>query len=369
MAIFERDKLVVISEQDDVDISKASFNKKLSIVNFDDDGKFFYMTIDKALFSDPVSTIRTVLDAHGFVANLENILSCLDSFNFSVHTRVSNKSGSETSAVKVQEYLPCIRFELPQKNRVGETLKSFYDEIAKYESKAKGANNNAWASDPEVKKSKKLKAEIDSLKAENKDLKNDVRALTHQLSVERSSLNRARGLDPQYQLPDNAKIGRIDHVDLKRRKVKVKCNRKVIDIPTHLLDRVPDYRARCLLTFDVDDDIPLGIIFFDNEEIEDLEKRTAELLYVKDNSFKARDSNRNEFQITAVNPIEAETIRSLSRGMKVVISVSDGYVVRFSVLSSKDPDQFKNRVHEQFIVHDIARNQLVAKSLDDSQEV
>ena len=367
MAIFERDKLAVISEQDDVDLSKASLNKNLSIVNFDDEGKFFYMTIDRALFSDPVSTIRTELDAHGFVPNLENILSCLDSFNFSVHTRVSDKSGSETSPVKIQEYLPCIRFELPQKVRVGKILQSFYDEIAKYESKAKGASNNAWATDPEVKKNKDLKAEIDSIKADNKDLKNEVRALTHQLSVEQRSLSRAsKALNSQHLLPDNAKIGRIDHVDLKRRKVKVKCNRKVIDIPTHMLDRVPDYRARCLLTFDEYEDIPLGIIFFDNEEIEDLEKRTAELLYVKGNSFKARDSNRNEFQIEAVNPMEAETIKSLSRGMKVVISISDGYVVRFSVLGSKDPEQFKSRVQEKFIVHDIARNKLVTKDDQDS---
>jgi hypothetical protein len=363
MAIFEKDKLVVISEQAKADLSKASLDKSLSVINFDDEGKFFYMTMDRALFSDPVSTIRTILDAHGFVPNLENILSCLDSFNFSVHTRMPSKSDSETSPTKIHDYLPCIRFELPQKNRVGSTLQSFYDEIAKYESKAKGVANNAWSIDPEVKKYKDLKAELDTLKADNKELKDQVRALTHQLSIEQSSLSRAsRALDSQHVLPDNARIGRIDHVDLKKRKVKVKCNRKVIDIPTHLLDRVPDYRARCLVTFDEHGDTPLGIIYFDTEEIEGLEKRTAELLYIKGDSFKARDSMRNEFQIKAVNPIEAETIESLSRGMKVVISISDGYVFRFSILDSKDPEQFRSRVHEQFIVHDIARNQLVAKS-------
>lgn len=370
MAIFERDKLTVISEQDDVDLAKASLDKSLSAVDFDEDGKFFYMTIDKALFSNPVSTIRTVLDAHGFVPNLENILSCLDSFNFSIHTRSSDKDEAEASPVRIQGYLPCIRFELPQKNRVGDVLQSFYDEMAKYESKATGANNSAWALDPEVRKSKDLKAEVNSLKADNKNLKDQVRALTQQLSIEQSSLSRAsKALDSQHVLPDNAKIGRIDHIDLKRRKVKVKCNRKTVDIPTHMLDRVPEYRARCLIMFDQDEDTPLGIIFFNNNELEDLEKRTAELLYVKGDSFKARDSIRNEFQIKAVNAVEAETIESLSRGMKVVISVSDGYVVRFSVLGSKDPELFKSRVREQFIVHDIARNQLVARPSGDVQKL
>jgi len=368
MAIFEKGRLAVISQQDDADLSSASFNSKFSAVDFDDEGKFFYMTMDKALFSDPVSTIRTVLDAHGFVPNLENILSCLDSFNFSIHTRVTDKDDAEISAFKVQEYLPCIRFELPQKNKVGDILKSFYDEIAKYESRTTNAGKNTWPSDPELQKSKTLKAENIALKAEIKELREQVSALTYQLSIEQKSLSRAsRALDSQRVLPDNAKICRVEHVDLKQRKVKVKCNRRVIEIPTHMLDRVPDYQARCLVTFDEEEDLPLGIIFFDNEELEDLEKRTAELLYVKGNSFKARDSMRNEFQIKAVNPMEAATIASLERGMKVVIAISDGYVVRFSVLGAKDTEQFKNHVHEQFIVHDIARNQLITKSSNDVQ--
>lgn len=368
MALFEKNKLTVISELDNVDLSKASLNKDLSAVNFDDEGKFFYMTIDKALFSDPVTTIRTVLDAHGFVANLENILSCLDSFNFSIHTRVSDADGDVTSAV-IREYLPCIRFELPQKNKVGTTLKSFYDEIAKYETRAANDNNNGWAPDPEGKKNKGLKAELESLKADNKLLREQLSSVTHQLSIEQKSLNRAsRALDSQGLLPDNAFICRIDHIDLKQRIVKAKCKRKVIDIPTHMLDRVPSYQARCLITFDEEDNVPIGIVFFDSAELADLEKRTAKVLYVQGDSFKARDSKRNEFQIKALNKMESKSIESLSRGMKVVISISDGYVVRFSALGSIDPEQFKSHVHEQFIVHDIARNQLINKSTPDVRQ-
>ena len=369
MAIFEKGKLTVISESEDADLSSASLNKNLSAVGFDTDEKFFYMTMDKAVFSDPVSTIQTVLDAHGFVPNLENILSCLDSFNFSVQTRISSKSDVADTPVKVQEYLPCIRFELPHKNKVGKILQSFYDEISKYESRTSENHDLAWAPDPELKKAKDLIAEVKALKAENKDLNKQISDLTYQLSIEQKSLSRAsKALDSQRVLPDNAKICRVDDVDLKQRKVKVKCNRKVIDIPTHMLDRVPDYQARCLITFDEDEESPLGIIFFNNEELGDLEKRTAELLYVKGDSFKARDSMRNEFQIKAVNSMEAETIQALGRGKKVVISISDGYIVRFSVLGATDSDQFTSQIQEQYIVHDIARNQLVIKSSADDQD-
>ena len=362
MAIFEKGKLrlKVLSETGGADLSKATINKDLSAVGYDNDEKFFFITIDRIMFANPVSTIKTVLDAHGFVPNLENILSCLDSFVFSAHSRVSSKGYSESSPAKVQEYLPCIRFELPQKNKVGDILQSFYDEIAKYESKAVDHKNTGWIPDPEVKNSKELKAEINQLKESNKELREQVSMLTLQLNREQKSLSRAsKALDSQRVLPDNAKICRVEKVNLKQRMVKVKCYRKLIDIPTHMLDRVPDYQARCLVTFDEAEDVPLGIIFFDNEELGNLEKRVAELLYVDGDSFKARDSIRNEFQIKAVNSMEAETINSLTRGMQVVISIADGYVVRFAVLGSINEEQFKNRVQEQFIVYDIARNQLV----------
>ena len=327
------------------------------------------MTVDKILFSDPVSAIRTVLEAHGYVPNLENILSCLDSFKFSAYVKVANKSESKTTPIKVQEYIPCIRFELPQKNKIGDILQSFYDELAKYESKTSDPNQTSWSLDPAVKKAKDLKEEIRQLKEENRDLKEQVSEITYQLSQEQRSLSRAsKALDSQRVLPDNAKICRVESIDLKKRKVKVKCHRKVIDIPTHMLDRVPDFQARCLITFNEGEDIPLGIIFFNNEELDNLEKRTAELLYVKGDTFKARDSMRNEFQIKALNPLEAETINILSRGMKVVISIADGYVVRFSILSETDSQQFKCQIQEKFIVYDIARNQLVSVSSNNKQD-
>ena len=360
MAIFEKGKLSVYSEDSSVDLTKAEINKNLSAVAFDSDEKFFYMTVDKILFSDPASAIRTVLEAHGYVPNLENILSCLDSFKFAAYIKTANL---ETNPVKVQEYLPCIKFELPQKNKVGEMLQSFYDELSKYESRISETTPNSI--DPAFKKSQELKDEIRQLKEDDKELREQVSELTYQLSQEQRSLSRAsKAIDSQRLLPDNAKICRVEHVDLKKRQVKVKCQRKVIDIPTHMLDRVPDFQARCLITFDESEDIPLGIIFFDNEELGNLEKRTAELLYVKGDTFKARDSRRNEFQIKALNPIETETIQKLSRGMKVVVSIADGYVVRFSVLGDTDSQRFKCQVQEQFIVYDIAKNQLVTVSAD-----
>ncbi|NVJ61938.1 MAG: hypothetical protein HWE27_16220 [Gammaproteobacteria bacterium] len=371
MAIFDKGKQEIISASENLDLSKASLNKDLSAVDFDADGKFFFSTIDRVLFANPVDTIKTVLDAHGFVPNLENILYCLDSFVFSINARVSVKQQDDGTTPKtVKEYLPCLRFELPQKGRIGSTLQSFYDEIAKYESKTSNIDAN-WQPEPEVKKSKTLKAELKELKETNQALLQQVSELTQQLSKEQKSLNKvSRALDSQQALPENTRICRVEHVDLKRRLVKVKSFRKIIDIPTHLLDRVPAFQTRCLITFDENDETPLGILFFDNQEIDSLDKRTAELLHVEGDMFKARDSLRNEFQIKALNPIEADTIKSLKRGMKILISIADSYVVRFAVLNEQTSDDFKSRIQEQLIVYEIGRNQLIDtdQAISDSKE-
>lgn len=365
MAIFEKGKLRVISGKGEADLSRASVNKALSAVGYDNTGKFFYITMDKVLFSDPASTIKTVLEAHGFVSNLENTLACLDTFVFGVYARTSGKGSQDSATGRVNEYFPCIRFELPQKNKVGNILQSFYDEIAKY-TPATADRRLSRLPDPDVKTLKDLKAEVAELKKDNKDLQEQVSALTLQLSREQKSLSRAsRALDSQRVLPDNVRICKVERVDLKRRTVKVSCYRKAFDVPTHLLDRVPEFQARCLTIFEEDKDVPVGIVFLDSQEAGNVERRVAELLYVEGESFKARDSRRNEFQIKAVNAMEVDTIKTLSRGMKVMMSISEGYVVRFSVLGMTHPGEFTNHIHERFIVHDIGRNQLVAVPNED----
>jgi hypothetical protein len=367
--MFDKGTLKIISEQESGDLSRATLDKGLSAVGFDEDENFFYTTIDRVLFSNPVSTIKTVLEAHGFVANLENILSCLDSFVFSVHGKVAIKDKSGAEPYKVSDYLPCLRFELPKKHRVGDALQSFYDEIAKYEARSSDKSNMSWEPDLEVKKSKELRAELKLLKEKNEALEEEVNALSLQLNREQKSLTRAsRALDSQQLLPENTRICRVEHIDFKKRLVKVKSQRKMFEVPTHMIDRVPEFQARCLIAFESDDHTPIAMFLLNNAELGDLEKRTARLLYVDGESFKARDSMRNEFQIKAMNPIESATIKSLRRGMQVIISIADGYVVRFSVLAASKTDDFTIRIQEQIIVNGIARNQLVDLAAIDQSE-
>ena len=368
MAIFEKENLRIIRDQADADLSKASINKYLSAVDYDSEGKFFYITIDRVLFSSPVAIIKSVLDTHGFVANLENILSCLDSCVFSIYAKVSDQKESESAPAKVNDYLPCVRFELPQKNKVGDILQSFYDEISRYESRLAEPKKISWAAGGDSKADRQLNKEIKHLKETNRQLSEQVEALTRRLIEEQNAASRAsRALQSQQALPENTRICRVEHVDFKRRIIRVKSYRKVIDIPTHMLDKVPDYQARCLITFDDDEKVPMGILFFNSEELSSLERRTAELLYVEGDTFKARDSMRNEFQIKAVNAMEADTIKSLRRGMKVLISVADDYVVRFSVLNSNDQQHFQRAIQEQLVVYEIGRNQLVDLKIDDGE--
>lgn len=367
MPVMNKQKAVVIFRKDEADLSKGRLDAGLSAVDFDDDGKFFYMTMDRAVFTNPVSTIRTVLDAHGYVPNIENILSCLDSFSFSVRSRRVKSGGHGDAPLPVSDYLPCLTFELPHKSRIGSLLKGFYDEVSRFSDKPGKRRSDDETTAQSDRTIRKLTEEVESLKARNEELEQQIGSLTRQLSAEQRSLSRAsRALDSQQVLPANARLGRIETIDLKRRVAKVKCRRSVYEIPTHMLGHVPDYQARCLITLDDDDKTPVGIVFFSNRELADLENRTAELLYVDGTRFKARDSQRTEFQIKAVNPSEAETIARLARGDRVMISVADGYVVRFSVIEAENSLHYRTRVMEQYILHDIARNPLIAPAANDA---
>ena len=214
MAIFDKDKLQVIWEEAEADLSKAALNKNLSAVDYDTEGKYFYITIDKVLFSSPTTVINSVLDAHGYVPNLENILSCLDSFVFSIRARVPERAHGDSQPARVNEYLPCMRFQLPQTNKVGHTLQSFYDEIAKCEANLSDPKKPLWSTDDNNSDGNRaLKKEIRRLESSNNELREQVSALTQRLIAEQKSLSRAaRALDSQQTLPENTKICRVEHV-------------------------------------------------------------------------------------------------------------------------------------------------------------
>jgi hypothetical protein len=363
MPIFDKHKLVLLSDEDSGDLSKSVLNKNLSIVNYDSQLNLFYISLDKILFTNPISTVEKVLEANGYVANLENILSCLDSLNFCVHARV-NENNRKDSAVKVQDHLPCISFELPRKHRVGGILKRFYDEIASYESEEKSKSHIVDMLERDAK-IVNLERELGKLGKDNNILKNRIDELTAELLAEREK-KRQQDIDSvsNDSLPVNSRLCRVVHVDLKKRLVKVKSLKKFYDIPTHMLDRVPEFKSLCLVSLDQDEKFPLGILFFDDRELASIEKRIADLLVVDGDTFKARDSMRNVFQIKAVNELEANSIRELRRGMKVLISIVDDYVVRFSVLEAIQETHFKGKVLEQLTVYEIGRNQLMIQQDD-----
>jgi hypothetical protein len=365
MPIFDKYKLVHLSEGDIGNLSKSVLNKNLSVVNFDSQLNLFYISLDKVQYTNPITTIEKVLNANGFVTNLENILSCLDSFSFSIHARVSESNKIDPDdAEKIHDYLPCISFELPRKHRVGGVLQRFYDEIASYEA---GKNNTTDIVEKLERDAKivNLKRELDKLGKENEKLNYRIQELTAELLAERKNTRR-QDFDSTSNdsLPVNSRLCRVEHVDLKKRLVKVKSLKKVYDIPTHMLDRVPEFKSLCLVSLDHDEKKPLGILFFDDKELASIEKRIADLLVVDGDTFKARDSMRNIFQIKAVNELEADSIRELRRGMKVLISIVDDYVVRFSVLGEIQEASFKGRVLEQLTVYEIGRNQLMFRQED-----
>ena len=341
------------------ELLNAFIDQQFSIVNYDVKKNLFYVSLDKVLFSNPVETVERVLEANGYVNNLENILSCLDSFKFVIHARVSESKKAEGTP-QVHDYFPCMSFELPQKHRVGSLLQRFYDEVGDNSSGHKAAAADALLQLEKEQQIKQLKNQLEESQKRINSLNQTIERLTEELIAEKQRDKQSVGENLRTgSLPGNALLCSVEHVDLKRRLVKVKSVRKTLDIPTHLLDRVPEFRSTCLVTLDKDKKVPLGILFFDDKELGSIERRVADLLVVDGDTFKARDSMRNEFQIKALNDVEAESIASLQRGMKILLSVAEDYVVRFSIVEEQNAKAFDAAVLEQMTVLDIGRNQLV----------
>ena len=126
-----------------------------------------------------------------------------------IHAKIPAKEQPD-SVIRVSEYLPCIRFELPQKSRIGEVLQSFYDELAKYESKTDPKGKTSQSRDTDAKKNSSLEKELSELKKNNSELEDQINLLTRQLVREQNSLSRAsRALDSQQLLPENTQLVRV----------------------------------------------------------------------------------------------------------------------------------------------------------------
>lgn len=340
----KRDTEQVIINNEDIDLSRANVTESLSATDFDEQTQSFYVTIDKIMFKRLHEIVQAVLEANGYVLNLENLLACFDNLVFGSRVRLSPKE-LDSPCPSPKAYLPCIQFNLPSKSKVGSILKLFYKEIETYESelarlqgedpkkKTKGKTSSEL-----TEEIKQLKQTIKTLEVENKELKQNLN------SISRSHANAEKAIVSQNLLPPNLRLAKVREVSFDDRIVQLKSGRSSFSLPITMLELIPEAGDSCLVH--IENGQVKGAFFYESKGVP-LKPSIAQILLANAEICKLRDVNRNMWVLTAKNDAERQLFSSLKRGMKVILFILNGQIIKLERAEDSPSTRFISRVNER----------------------
>lgn len=325
----------LITEGDQVDLSKAVYSPDLSFTALDEETSTFTVTTDRVHFHKPLEIIMTVLEANGFASNIENLLACLDSLGQGVRVRAPESANADAGPIPVKYYIPCLNFQLPSKNKVGVLLKKFYAEIEGYElelAKLRGVEPDE--NGKKEKSREQLKRDVERLQIENSRLQATVNQLTEQLTHSmRSHSHVAKALESNNIIPPQLRPVLVREISLENRTVTLKAGRSSYVMPMALLRDLPKITDPCLVN--IKDDKVIDAYFYETAG-RAFEEDLAEVLHVEDQTCKLRDSRRKTHIWTAKHEEEGRLFPQIKRGSKVIISSIDGAIIKVNLVVEQD---------------------------------
>ncbi|NRA63269.1 MAG: hypothetical protein HRU19_02230 [Pseudobacteriovorax sp.] len=316
---------ILFNDHEDILLDKASLSLGLSDSNFNEDTGEFFVTIDRALFKSPLEIITTVLEAHGFLQNLENILACLDQLKFGVVATSGGKVSKEGLVAK--NYLPAISFKMPQKSITGYSLKKFYQEVEAYELAIKELQDNPEKKTPSKSNKKDLVETNKELEAEVKTLKQEIDSLNNLLQkAVKSEAYANQALASQNILPTQMRLGVVRDIDVGNRVVIVKSSRTTVNLPLTLCELLPNVGDKCLIQ--IDSGVVTGCYFYETTG-ERLKPILCEIIMHQNQIVKVRDTSRRTWLVSPQNDIERDSLSRLKKKDFVLLYVVDGQILRF----------------------------------------
>ncbi|HYX34414.1 MAG TPA: hypothetical protein VE954_15020 [Oligoflexus sp.] len=334
----------LILENDQADLSKASYSPDLSYTDLDAETDTFSVTVDRVHFRKPLEIVLAVLEANGYASNFENLLSCFDSMVHSVRIRAADRSGTE--AVTARNFIPSLSFQLPSKSKVGFLLKKFYAEIEAYELDIARLRAGEQDEAGNKKQSREqLKRDLERLQTENAKLLSNVALLTEQLAqAMKSQAHVTKALESNNIIPPQLKPVLVRELSLQERTVTMKAGRTTYTIPIFFLRTMPKIGDPCFLN--IKDDQIVDVYFYENPGRE-FHSEMAEVLYVSEDSCKLRDSHRKTMIWQVKHPQEAQVFTQLKRGDKAILSSIDNVIVKLSLVVDQNTDRWSQFVLEK----------------------
>jgi hypothetical protein len=338
----------IVTSAEECDLSHATLSPELSATGMDQAAGRFFATVDKVNFRSVAEIVGTVLEAHHFALNLENLLACLEQFQ--IGARVRLKSTGFPPVAKA--FYPCVQFQLPAKSRVGPLLSKLYEEVERYQAELHGLRQRVT----EVEESAtvaKLQRENKKLQKENQELCDRLLDCTQRLArLERAQKDTAQALQEQNLLPAHIRFATVQVVDWDRRVVTLKAGPAAFDLWLCNLAAVPRPDQICLVRFQ--DGNAEGMFLTEGEAVFPAAQMSS-VLFVEGDTCKVRDESRREWCIQAQNPREQETLQRLFRGDRLVLYFQGENLFRFHPYPSADPNRARRSVEAALAVHEATR--------------
>ena len=262
--------LEIITDERAIDGEDFSLCSDFSAVGTDPEQNRFYVTYDRVLFRKIPEVVQTILESNGYVFNFENTLSCLEHLQLAIRTRDTSTSISTGS--------PCLVIGFPDKNNIGVLLKSFYQEISKYE----GIIANYHAKMLDKESNEQLKQKITTLEKENKDLKRKVKNLTATISYLKSAHEHA--ITNQNTLPANMVFARVKSFTFAERTIFLHSKRNSFRAKLDLCQRLPEKNQLCIIK--LDNERQVTDIFLYGEQGKEFSSSLCTVLQVDDAHLK-----------------------------------------------------------------------------------
>jgi hypothetical protein len=327
---FRQKGLLITSVAEAVDLSRAAFDPTMSSIGFSEEESVFWATPDHITFQSLPAAVFKVLESHGYVANIENLLSCFDHYAYGV---VAMTRGDDSNVAK--KYNVAIMHSMPKKNRVGPILQSFYSEVQRLDAeiqrlgRVKGDSNEDQTTTIErlTTANRKLKAQLDEVAQELAKWK-------------RTYAAQARSIASAQILPPNVRHASCREIDLRNNLLHLRIGRSQASV--HLADvwHIPSVNAACLVTID---EPRLVIPLAETEPASEI--LAAEVVSSSDDKVRIKDCIGRKWTL----PFSKKT----RRGDEVVVRVLKGHAVGVYL-----PQDVAKQVHWLDVQAAIAKRQL-----------
>jgi hypothetical protein len=352
----EEDKFpdyAVYTTDEECDLSSASLDSNHSATGFKKESDTFWSTIDILNFKQPVDVVTKVLEANGYILNLENILACVDSLHFGIHGKEHKKNSNEETP-KIKTFGFCISFQLPARKRIGVTLKRFYKEIKNYETELTRLRELAPKSDksdPKEVSPEKLREEIMKLRQQNDGLKLKLDETAEKLAqAKKQQAYASKALASQNLLPENTRIATVRAIILEDGVIMMKSGRATINVPFPLVHGFPELGDRAIVR--TVDGKATGAFFYESK-LKPFDSSVATVVFASEGSAKIRDSGRRTWVLKAKNEVETAIIKCFRRGMKVMLFMCEGKIIKYEICQD-----FNEKIFEDIIQEAITSRQL-----------